>query len=126
MRRLRALGDDPSCVSCGESDPVALKQRRQTIIQGHHIGGEDNDAEMIENRCLNCHKKVTELQNQCGVDLSRHPKNLLERHRNVLKGQAASRIDEGKRNLEWELKLEKLMLALDQHFPDWRKLPEAQ
>jgi hypothetical protein len=105
---------------------VALKQRKQTLIQSHHIGGEDNDADLTEDRCLNCHKRVTELQSQCGVDLCRHPKNLLERHRNMLKGQAASRIDEAKSLLDRESKIEKLERALDKKFPDWRKLPEAE
>lgn len=126
LRRLRALGNDAACVLCGESDPEALKQRKKSIVEDNHIGGENNDGKLTEMLCLNCHRKVTELQRKYGVELCRHPRNLVERMRNVLKGLAASRFAEAERLLDWESDIEKLMRALDEKFPDWRKLPEAQ
>jgi hypothetical protein len=126
QRRLRALGDHPSCELCGESDPEALTRCNRTIIEENHVGGISNDAELTQILCLNCHRKVTELQREFGVELCHYPRNLVERMRNVLKGLAASRIAEAERFLDWDAEIEKLTRALDEKFPDWRKLPEAQ
>jgi len=126
IRRLRVLGEDAACVLCGERNPEALKQRKKSIVEDNHIGGENNDKKLTEMLCLNCHRKVTELQRKYGVELCHHPRNLVERMRNVLKGLAASRFAEAERLLDWEFQIEHLMRALDEKYPDWRKLPEAQ
>jgi hypothetical protein len=126
MNRLRELGDDPSCALCGEKNPEALTRCERSLLENHHIAGSANDSKMTVVLCLTCHRKATEKQRQCGVELCHQPRNLLERLANVLKGLASFFLVVGEILLDWAEGLAKAIKALDDTHPDWRKLPEMK
>src|ERR1700738_2236959 len=101
MKRLRELGDSPSCALCGESNPEALTRGKRSLLENHHVGGDANDSEMTVVLCLNHHRIATERQRQCGVDLCHRQKDTLESLINVLKGLASFLLLVGEVLLDW-------------------------
>jgi hypothetical protein len=126
MRRLRELGDNPSCALCGESNPETLTRCTRSLLENHHIAGMANDSEMTVVLCLTCHRKATEKQRLCGVELCHQPRNLLERLVNVLNGLASFFLLAGEILLNWAERLTKVLAGLDANHPGWRSLPEVQ
>jgi hypothetical protein len=101
MRRFRALGDNPSCALCGESNPEALTSIKRSLFENHHVGGDANDPDLTVVLCLNHHRIATERQRQCGVDLCHRQKDTLERLINILKGLASFLLLAGEVLLAW-------------------------
>src|SRR5271168_1131882 len=111
MKRLRELGDDPSCAECGIKNPEALTRRKRTLLEAHHIDPNDADDTII--LCLTHHRMATELQRQFGVELCRQRRNKPDRIVNSLKSRASIRMLEAKTELNRAEWLESLFLALD-------------
>lgn len=105
MKRLRELGDNPSCALCGESNPEALTSIKRSLLENHHVGGDANDQDLTVVLCLNHHRIATEKQRQCGVDLWHTEKNTTERLINVLKGLASFLLLAGEVLLAWAERL---------------------
>jgi hypothetical protein len=125
MNRLRELGDDPSCI-CGEKNPEALTRCKRSLLENHHIAGSANDSKMTIVLCLTCHRKATEKQRQCGVQLCHQPRNLLERLVEVLKGLASFFLLANEILLDWAEQLSILIVGLDAKHPEWRSMPEVE
>ena len=55
------FSDNLICIGCGEDDPSVVKE-----YEVHHIFGVANSPETVP-LCLNCHSRITELQNKLPV-----------------------------------------------------------
>src|SRR5205085_3674923 len=88
-RRRRGMPEGAACIVCGETDPVALRKARRSVLEVHHLGGEANDPDLTVVLCLNHHRIQTSDQPGAGVDLSRDPERTLpEKVISVLRGLA--------------------------------------
>jgi hypothetical protein len=113
--RRREFGPSPTCVVCGETDPVVF----------HHLGGEANDSWIEAPVCHNCHSRQHEALRHLGADLSHQPKTILEKLEQLLRGLAAFFRQLSERLAECAEMLASLIRALNEHLPGWKELDEA-
>lgn len=124
-RPARRIAAGSVCVTCGEPDPVVLKNGR-SLLEAHHIAGRANDPDTSADVCLNCHRKLTNAQRDVGVPLSEDPdRNILERIAAWCRGLGAFFEYLARRLFHAAHQLEVLIGGLDRDCPSWRALPEA-
>lgn len=103
------------CMFCGDLNPEA-----------HHICGKANDNDLTGDLCQKDHIEIHEDLRATGVDLSHDTcRTVLERLGDILVAVGTFLIRLGTTLCEWAGKLLGIVLALDQHYPQWRDLPEA-
>jgi hypothetical protein len=121
----RRIAAGSACVTCGEADPVVLKSGR-SVLEAHHLAGRANDPDMTADVCLNCHRKLTNAQRDCGVPLAADPqRSLLDRLVAWLRGLAVFCQHLAQNLLDTAHQLERCVAGLDREHPAWRSLPEA-
>ncbi len=124
-RPARRLAADTVCVTCGEADPVVLKDGR-SVLEAHHLAGRANDPDMTAAVCLNCHRKLTNAQKDVGVPLAADPeRSILERLVAWLRGLAVFCQHLARNLTDAAHQLERCIGGLDRDHPEWRSLPEA-
>lgn len=75
------------CVICGESEFPALMKTSRTLLEEHHVFGQNHEGETTAPVCRNCHAKLHEDYLREGVDL-REQESTLDRLRETLKALA--------------------------------------
>jgi hypothetical protein len=124
-RPARRIAAGSVCVTCGETDPVVLKDGR-SVLEAHHIAGRANDPDTTADVCLNCHRKLTNAQRDAGVPLAADPdRSILERLVALFRGLAVFFQHLAKSLAEAAHQLERCIGGLDREHPGWRSLPEA-
>lgn len=110
------------CRWCGGTDhlqPIALEE--------HHASGRANDPALTILLCRSCHGYAHDLLRLHEVNLSHAAqRSLPDVVVAVLVGIALTLIEWGRRLFYWAHRLDCLCAALDDTYPDWRQLPEAQ
>jgi len=129
-RRARKLPPDAACLTCGITNPVVLRldgtSKPIMLSEEHHITGWQVDNDLVAAQCRNCHAIRHEQLRSRGVDL-RHPTpTALDQQHTWLIGTGEFQHALGDSAERQARQLATLMRALDQAFPAWRQLPEAQ
>lgn len=116
MRKLRrriAVGDGAVCTGCGESDP--------TVLVKHHAALRSNDADLVADRCQNCHYRSHETLRDFGVSDrppdDRHPLERLQAWLMAVAAFLANLVDALVRMADL---LAAHVSAMDARSPDWR------
>jgi len=63
----------PSCLYCGYTDLIALRQVSRKFLPEHHVLGRKHDPDLVIFACLNCHAEMHELLSDAGVELREVP-----------------------------------------------------
>ncbi len=126
VHRRRGVAKDAACVFCGEKNLEVLVKVECSLLEGHHVGGEANDPELLVPLCLNHHEMEKLRQPGMGIELRRDPeRSMPERLVSVLRGLALFFELLASRLAWWADQLAALIVELDGNCPQWRKLKAA-
>jgi len=129
-RRARQLPPDAACLTCGITNPVVLRldgtSKPVLLSEEHHIAGWQVDNDLVAAQCHNCHAIRHEQLRDRGIDLRHRTPNGLEQLLTWLVGVAEFLQALVKSAFRFATWLAAFIPALDQAFPEWRQLPEAQ
>jgi len=112
-KRTSKLGDQPVCLHCGESDPVAM------LYERHHVAGRANEPDLTARLCRNCHARQTEALRAGGVSMD-PPSTALHRLAALLGGLAEFLTHLAASLTGWSRFLHQVIDWLDEQFPTWR------
>ena len=91
-----------------------------------HPAGDANAPEPVRVLCRNCDAVFTEAQRDVGADLSHRPdRTPTELVEGGLRSLTPFLEDLAKQHEEWADNLLDHIAMLDDHFPEWRQLPDA-
>ena len=123
VRRLRLGNGVTSCALCGEGDTNLLKRATRQLVEFHHLAGRANDPELGVFLCLTHHAWCTEAMRDAGVPLAHaESRSLLERLVAVLQGLAIFFQLAATLLTVWADQLAAFVGALDENYPEWRRL----
>jgi hypothetical protein len=117
-RRSGRLGTSAACANCGED--------RLPLLECHHAGGAENDADLLVVLCRNCHALHTEAQLVAGVKLGGDARAMPERLEAMLRSLAAFFALLADVLCRWADQLAAFVAQLDETQPGWRALPPAE
>jgi hypothetical protein len=76
--RDRLGAERPSCLYCGYTDLIALRQVSRKFLPEHHVFGRKHDPDLVVFACLNCHAVMHELLSDAGIELREVPEPVMQ------------------------------------------------
>ncbi len=125
-RRSRRVPPEAACSICGVRNPEALVEGGLSLIEGHHVVGEANDAGLRAWVCRNHHAMLHERLREVGVDLERDAApNVLERIIGIFRALGAFFAALAEHLLGWAEEIAALVRRLDLDHVGWQDTGEA-
>lgn len=125
-RRGRRVPPEAACSICGVRNPEALIEAGLSLIEGHHVVGEANDAEIRAWVCRNHHAMLHERLRELGLDLERDASpNVLERIVGIFRALGAFFALLAEHLFGWAEDVAALVRRLDLDHTGWRGTGEA-
>lgn len=122
-RTARRFGPDAACLICGYSNPIGLVWADKTLLEEHHVLGAANNDDVRVPLCRNHHAEIEFGIQETGATRRRQRsifERLIEAGRMVAVLGRSLAIAEG----DFGLQAERLIHALDEQLPQWRKIEE--
>jgi hypothetical protein len=124
-KRVNKLGANAVCCICGYANPTALVLAGRTLLENHHAAGKVHDPKPTVPICRNCHAELTAGLLDAGADMRKQP-TVLERLAIILLSLGTLFVALGEAMYRYADDILRLVDSLNEHFKNWRRLPEAK
>ena len=121
-RQARRLPPGAACVLCGEGEIAVLKQVKvkRSLLDGHHVFGQANEATVLAVLCPTCHAKATALQLDVGAMPPGGRGSHLEAMELALRSLGSFFELLADAMYRFAMYLGQAIASLDEYAPDWR------